>query len=382
MTYLNILQKHMNLTNQINDLIELGPFNNSIKQKNGNLLSLFKLQIKHHIKNCKAYKNWYLSNDFQAPAKITSLEEIPFLPSAIFKYLPLKSDPSISKKIQSSGTTSSLKSTIYIDSSTSLNQTKALTKILKFFLGNKKKPFFIVDLEPKNSINQDGSIAARFAGMAGYLLAAKSKTYLLQETNNGGIALKRDALEMLANLSKQEPVVIIGYTYMIWQHLLDSQEDKINLNLGSETQLIHFGGWKKLNDLKISKKRLMQTLNRILSINKERILDIYGFTEQLGTVYIAQGEDGCVVSDYSYLIVRDTATLKPVPDGDIGFLQFLSILPISYPGFSILNDDLGMITERKIGIDGQEIIKFKVMSRLEKAESRGCGDTLPENFYI
>lgn len=382
MIYLHILQKHMNLTDQINHLIELGPFNTSLKQKNGNLLNLFKQQIQHHIKNCKEYKNWYLSNNFQASEKITSLEEIPFIPSAVFKHLPLRSYPLLNKQIQSSGTTSSLKSTIYMDSATSLNQTKALTKILKFFLGKKKKPFFIVDIEPKNSTTKDGSIAARFAGMAGYLLAAKSKMYLLQEAESGRITLKEDALEILISSSKLEPVVIIGYTYMIWQYLLDSQDHKIHLQLGSDTQLIHFGGWKKLNDLKISKKNLMQTLDHTLSISKERILDIYGFTEQLGTVYIAQGEGGCVVSDYSYLIVRDPVTLKPVLDGDVGFLQFLSILPISYPGFSILNDDLGMITERKIGIDGQEIIKFNVMSRLEKAESRGCGDTLPENFYI
>ena len=89
-----------------------------------------------------------------------------------------------------------------------------------------------------------------------------------------------------------------------------------------------------------------------------------------------------MVSDYSHLIVRDPITLHPVKDGEIGFLQFMSILPTSYPGFSILNDDLGSITERKISSDGREIVKFNVLSRLEKAESRGCGDTLPDNFYI
>jgi len=371
----------MNLIDQINCLIESGPFGNEIENKNSNLLDVFKNQIAHHVGNCQEYKNWYENNAFKSYDKITSLEDVPFLPSAIFKHLSLKSDPENKKQIQSSGTTSNLKSKIFLDSNTSLNQTKSLTKILKFFLGKTKKPFFVVDVEPKFSKNTDGSIAARFAGMSGYLLASKSKTYLLEEGEHGRMELNKDALNQLIKASNTDNVVVIGYTYMIWQYLLNSN-DQIDLLLGENTQLIHFGGWKKLNDIKVSKQNLLEKIQLILNLNSENVFDIYGFTEQLGTIYVAQGNEGCLVSDYSYVIVRDPITLEPVPDGTEGFLQFMSILPTSYPGFSILNDDLGMITERKIDNDGHEIIKFIVLSRLEKAESRGCGDTLPENFYI
>jgi phenylacetate-coenzyme A ligase PaaK-like adenylate-forming protein len=372
----------MKLTEQIQSLIELGPFNSTLEQKNENLLNLFKLQVTHHIKSCKEYKNWFARNNFQDLSKIKNLEDIPFLPSAIFKHLSLKSNNSNNKQIQSSGTTSQLKSKIFLDTNTSLNQTKSLTKILKFFLGEKKKPFFIVDIEPKNSQNIDGTIAARFAGMSGYMLAAKSKTYLLEESKTGKIVLKKDVLKKLIKESNSGQVILIGYTYMIWQHLLDSNENNANFNLGIDTKLIHFGGWKKLNDLNISKKNLLEKIESTLNLTSNCVFDIYGFTEQLGTVYVAEGEEGCLVSDYSYLIVRDPITLHPVKDGEIGFLQFMSILPTSYPGFSILNDDLGSITQRKITSDGREIVKFNVLSRLEKAESRGCGDTLPDNFYI
>ena len=40
---------------------------------------------------------------------------------------------------------------------------------------------------------------------------------------------------------------MIGYTYMIWEYLLNNQHidfDKLELNENSK--LIHFGGWKKL----------------------------------------------------------------------------------------------------------------------------------------
>ena len=40
--------------------------------------------------------------------------------------------------------------------------------------------------------------------------------------------------------------------------------------------------------------------------------------------------------------------IKVVEDGKVGFMQFLSILPLSYPGISILNDDMGYISKRTI----------------------------------
>ena len=62
-------------------------------------------------------------------------------------------------------------------------------------------------------------------------------------------------------------------------------------------------------------------------------------------------------------------------------MQFLSILPLSYPGISILNDDMGYVSKRTFD-KNVEKIEFKVHSRLDKLEPRGCGDTLPDYYYI
>ena len=61
-------------------------------------------------------------------------------------------------------------------------------------------------------------------------------------------------------------------------------------------------------------------------------------------------------------------------------MQFISILPLSYPGFSILNDDIGYISKRR-KINSVEQLEFKVGSRLKNLEPRGCGDTLPEVLF-
>jgi hypothetical protein len=57
----------------------------------------------------------------------------------------------------------------------------------------------------------------------------------------------------------------------------------------------------------------------------------------------------------------------------------MNVLPDSYPGMSILTEDVGEI----LGVDdcpcGRKGKYFVFRSRLEKSESRGCGDTFREN---
>ena len=90
-----------------------------------------------HLKNCNKYKIWYESNNFTSPSLIKDYQDVPFIPSSTFKHTNLVSIKN-SKKIQSSGTTSNAKSTIFIDKATSQNQTKSLSKILSAILKNKR----------------------------------------------------------------------------------------------------------------------------------------------------------------------------------------------------------------------------------------------------
>ena len=57
-----------------------------------------------------------------------------------------------------------------------------------------------------------------------------------------------------------------------------------------------------------------------------------------------------------------------------GLVQVISLLPISYPGNSILTEDVGKI----YGIDDCKCGKpgkyFKIFGRVEKSEIRGCSD--------
>ena len=369
------------LQNKINELLSYDPFQMDHTIKKSLLINIMKEQIIHHIKNCEKYKNWYFSNNFKAPEEISEYQDIPFLPSSVFKLTSLKSIKNV-KKIQSSGTTSNNKSTVFIDKQTSINQVKSLSKILSSLLDGKKRNFYIIDVEPEK-YDPDQVMSARQAGMTGYLMGAKTKSYLLKLDKNQKIIINNENYEKLVNESQNNSVMIIGYTYMLYEYLLNNSFlDKKSSKIGDNAKIIHFGGWKKLQDKNISKKLLLKKIKKSLNISETNVYDIYGFTEQLGTVYISKGMNGCRVSSYSQVLVRDVKTLEVLKEGQTGFLQFISPLPISYPGFSVLNDDLGKINLKVVGDGNNEIIEFLVNPRLDNAEDRGCGDTLPANYYI
>ena len=369
------------IKDKINNYLKSNPYSLDKLNKKKKFLEIMKYQIEHHNKNCKNYRLWYKKNNFINPSKISNYDEIPYVPSAVFKHVQLKSIKEKSKVISSSGSSGYNKSFIALDSTTSKHQKMCLSKILTDNLGKDRRVFFIADVKPLENFGQN-TMSARYAGMSGYLMAAKERNYLFKLNKKNEFVLNSDALDKMINTIEITPIVIIGYTYMIYDYILKNKKINFkNKKCNNKVKLIHFGGWKKLHNNRVTKEEFILKAQLKFNIKAKNILDIYGFSEQLGTIYISNGHNGCKVTDYSNVLVRDPKTFKVLKDGQVGFLQFLSILPLSYPGFSILNDDMGYISKR-ITKNNIETIEFKVHSRLDKLDSRGCGDTLPDHYYI
>ena len=103
----------------------------------------------HHYKKSKEYKKIF--DSFGYKIKNIKLNEIPFLPTKLFKEFDLLSTPKekILKVLMSSGTSGSGRSKIHLDRENAHNQVRALTKIMSTILGNKRLPMLIVDQNPK-----------------------------------------------------------------------------------------------------------------------------------------------------------------------------------------------------------------------------------------
>lgn len=329
------------------------------------LISQLKSLTKHHYANCRQYAH-AIDATFPLWREALTLEQMPYLPVGLFKELRLSSVSSseVFRIVTSSGTTGQKVSQVVLDKETAKLQSNALLDILSEVVGKKRLPMLIVDAE--DTIKSRDSRNARAAGIIGLMSLGRKYTFLNDKDMQPQAAKLADFLKE----NGKEPFLIFGFTFMVWQYLFQYFKDReMDLSNGI---LVHSGGWKNLVNQSVDNVVFRQKLNEAFGL--KHIVNFYGMAEQTGSIFV-EAEDALLhPSVYSDVIIRDPLTLQPLPIGQEGIIQVLSILPRSYPGHSILTEDVGIIesvdaAENKLG--GKA---FRVLGRLPKSELRGCSD--------
>lgn len=344
-------------------LFSIEPFSMAETKKNFFFLKEQKKISKYHYNNCLEYKN-ICDNIFKKIENCKKLEDLPFIHVRVFKELNLISTQkkNLSKIMHSSGTSGRSKSRINIDKNTSLIQSRVLIKIFSTII-KKKLPFFFIEESANQNFN---SISASIAAIRGFSQLSK-KSYFINKNN------KLD-INFLINFILKNPkkeFVIFGFTNNIWQNLLNKLEKRKITLTASKGILIHGGGWKKLENISVSKSDFNKKIKKILGIKK--IYNYYGMVEQTGSVYIECKKGFFHPSIFSQVLIRNK-NLSIAKKKEIGLIQTLSLLQFSYPGNNILTEDLGRVE----GIDdckcGRKGKYFSIIGRVPDAEKRGCSD--------
>ncbi len=366
----------------IDELLGTEPYFLSQSEKKPRFLQSMKESFQWHYQNCEMFQRFIDAQPVQNLSSAEKIEELPYLPITIFKELDLVSGPreQIKGTIRSSGTTSGKKSVINLDAVTMKRQQQALQQIMGSYLGKKRRIFIVFD-SPR-TVQKDGqNIPSRASAIRGMSLFARSMKFVL--TDN--LELDPEKLEdALSSLQPEDEVCIFGFTWILYKTFLSLKErpdllqnfkEKIK-KLSSNKKILHIGGWKKLKDIQVDKSQFNQEIADLFNTSPRDIIDFYGMTEQLGTVYPDCEEGYKHLPLYSEIILRDINTFEPLPIQKPGFIQLLTPLPNSYPGISILTEDVGEIK----GIDdcpcGRKGKYFVFRKRIETAPIKGCGDTL------
>lgn len=361
---------------KIDDLLARAAYDGSAESDKVFIDALQEELIFHYEHN-DMYRQFCERKGFDPHNEIKSMEEIPPVAVSVFKDLGFKlgSVPkeNLTLALQSSAT-SGVPSTIVLDKITSKRQAKAMVKVISSFIGNDRKPFLIMDIDPRSADRK--LLGARFAAVTGYLKFA-SKTGFFLKANEGVSFFDVEGIkQFVSELPQDQPVVVFGFTYILYQNVLKTilkSGEKIQLPKGSK--IIHIGGWKKLESEKVEKSLFNMQLSEVFGIESVDVIDIYGFTEQMGINY-PDCECGCKhESSYVRVIVRDPVTREVLPDGKEGMLEFITPIPHSYPGNVVLTDDIGLI-EHDTCPNGRSGKRFRIVGRMKKAEVRGCGDIL------
>ena len=349
-----------NLMNQ--NAFSLNPIEKSkFLKKNLNYLTSL------HYKKSNLYKR-YLKGLKYRIKKNNDLTEIPFLPVRLFKefdFLSIKKKE-IFKTLFSSGTTSGNLSKIYVDKTNALNQIKVLQKIFNNVIGNSRLPMLVIDKE--NTSLDRNNFNASTAAIKGFSIFANKIVYLIDEEGN----IDYKILSHFLKKNYKKNFLVFGFTSNIYLNLIKKMnKKKVDVSSFSNAFLIHGGGWKKIEEEKINRNEFNKRLN--IKFGIKNVKNYYGLVEQIGSIFFECNCGYFIASNYSDIIIRDK-NLDICKDGERGLVQLLSLLPTSYPGHSILTEDIGeIVKDSKCKCYGHGT-RFLIHGRLKNAELRGCSN--------
>jgi phenylacetate-coenzyme A ligase PaaK-like adenylate-forming protein len=349
-----------------NDFLDLPQFSIAQPEKEEILMDYMRKMHQHHLENSDSYRRVVKTvfNDIKNPDK---LADLPFIPVSAFKNHSIYSipDEDIFKILTSSGTTGLAVSRIYLDRPTARLQTLALSKIVSHVLGTTRLPMLIID--SKSIFSNKSSFSARGAGILGLSVFGKDHTYVLDEN----FELMEQELKSFLEKYNGKPFFIFGFTFMVWLYLYGAKlKGKYDL---SNAILLHSGGWKKLIDQSVNNATFRMALQDKFGL--KYIYNFYGMIEQIGTIYLENSEGYLHCPNFADIIIRNPVDFSVQEDGKEGLIQVISVLPTSYPGHSLLTEDIGVIMGRDNSVDGRKGKYFKILGRAKKAELRGCSDT-------
>ena len=350
------------------ELLKRGPYELGAEEKKKIYADMLGRLTDSHRDRCMVY-DWCCKALGDVPGSHRTEEEIPMVPVSLFKEMELRSVASgeIFKTLTSSGTSGQKTSKVILDEQTAAWQQQTLQRIVADFIGEKRIPMLIIDAP--NVLRDRALFSARGAGILGFSIFGSKRCYALRED----MSLDLEAVENFLEKAGDGPVLVFGFTYMIWKYFyepLKKSGHKLHLEHGF---MIHGGGWKKLANEAVSAKEFRDGLREVCGILQVR--NYYGMAEQTGCIYMECECGHLHVSSYSDILIRNMKDFSCCKNGTEGVIQVLTPMAWSYPGHSILTEDKGMI----LGIDdcpcGRKGKYIKITGRIPKAEIRGCSDT-------
>jgi hypothetical protein len=360
----------MSMSRSLEQLLAAAPYSLPQQAKRFILTERVRELTQWHYERCELYRH-LLDRLFGGPKALQFevLEDAPFVPVSLFKTRQLRSvEPdAVVKTLTSSGTTGQAVSRIYLDANTAQLQSRTLVKIMQHFLGVERRP--MVFLDHKATVQDRRSFSARGAGILGLLPFGRQPFYALRED----MSLDLEGLQAYLEKTREQSPVFFGFTFMVWQYFIEALATLGQRLSLPNAILLHSGGWKRLEALQVSQEEFRRQLLAIAGITN--VVNYYGMVEQVGSVYVENALHFLHASIYSDVIIRDTNTLEPLPPGCPGLIQVVSALPTSYPGHSLLTEDMGVVEGCDNPLTGMNGQYFQIQGRLPRAELRGCSDT-------
>lgn len=324
-----------------------------------------KNKVIHH-KNQVPYINFKFSGfDVEKLKFEKNIEDLPFMHVDLFKSAHFQSctNEEIALTLTSSGT-GGQKSQMILDAD-SLSNVKAVAYQVYDELGvvdDKIYNYLCFTYDP--AIANDLGTAFTDELLTSFTQKAEV-FYTFQHNGSEFIFEKEKTIAKLKEFaSSNHPTRILGFPAFLYELI---REFDINLDLGKSSWLLTGGGWKGQQEKEIPKQEFKNLILEKLGIPVENIRDLFGMVEH-GIPYVECAQGKFRISNHARVIVRDHKTLKALPYGEVGILQFICAYNSSYPSFSYLSTDKGMLLESSDEF-GDELV---LLGRAGVTKHKGC----------
>src|SRR5208337_4859144 len=204
----------------IESLLMQRPYGVDPQQRHVALLALLKKELAYACDRNSRFRNYveHWPIDFRGADKIADL---PYLPVGVFKANPplaLVGTHDVKRTLTSSASTGQVPSRVVLDAATARRMTKGVITIMRDFIGPARRPYLVIDSAEKLAAQAD--LGARGAAIQALGSFATEVVCCLRLGQEGETTLDLEKLLACAAKWKHVDVLVYGFTYVIWTHLV------------------------------------------------------------------------------------------------------------------------------------------------------------------
>jgi phenylacetate-coenzyme A ligase PaaK-like adenylate-forming protein len=202
--------------------------------------------------------------------------------------------------------------------------------------------------------------------------------YTIRKTPEGGWKFdKQKAVEKMSAYEKAgKPVRILGIPGFMHEFLKELSSRGLSFSLPAGSLVMTGGGWKAAEDKKVSRDFFRKEASRLLGVPQRNIRDGYGFAEH-SSPYLECARHRFHVPVYNRVFARDPVTMRILPPGETGLLEFVTPYNAMMPNLALLSTDLGYMNPGRCPC-GHNSPAFTLTGRAGLSKHKGCALTAEE----
>jgi hypothetical protein len=336
--------------------------------------------FRHQFDTISPYRQYCLSRG-TAPSEVRSLDQIPALSTAAFKYAELGDmvtppRPASARVFMTSGTTAGW-------DERGRHRVPRLEIYRASALGHLRKMFFpdearmrMLSLHPTADRTPESSLGQMISWMIEEFGAGES----LCVADRKGVEIA-PAVEFLRSAEQRgEAACLVGTTAAFAALFDELRAQRLRLSLARGSRLMDTGGAKGQR-IPLRPGRLVEQAQALLGLDSALVINEYGMTEMCSQMYDATSfnsrnssnsrnerlhderaeERSKVGPAWLGVAAVDPSSLQRVADGSPGLLRFFDLANVGSVS-AILTGDLGIVRNGAV----------RVLGRAEDGEARGC----------